>query len=395
MPPIWEARPEALTALQNLADSTIPAVQQKLVEHDQDLSQPDRGAHQQQIAASKVLLCIAEQLPAELEGLSVFKPQTSNEYCGIGRLSTGLGIPHPETDPDFLGLMLAFQTVGGRRIDFIGINDPSAPTDTVEEFMQLLLAAADAAGTDIGSLEIVNLAASQAKLLHSLIKHMGAARGAEIFAHIAAQTSRTLRSSTAYQQYWTGIVRANDRLGKFTLVPFEDLNRLRAISPGPRYLSEDWKQRQSAADLVFHLYWIPFLSEEQTPVTKLTKPWAEEHRVDVGRVLFPKADLTTREAKLIALLASQMGANPGNWVQRRDEVPSPQLPATEYTAGRFLAYRKSQGGRYALPESLYNSFFTTGEISSELATELTRRYQDALSHGHAYPDIGEIAALGA
>ena len=244
--------------------------------------------------------------------------------------------------------------------------------------MGLLLATADAAGTEIplggiGSLELGNLAATQVKVLHNLIKRLGVARGTRIFGHIAAQTSRTLISSTAYQQYWTGVVRANDTLGKFTLVPVEDVNKARDLSPGKEYLSEDWKRRQREGDLSFRIYWIPFLSEEQTPLNKLTTGWVEAHRVEVGTVLFPKADPETREAKLAALLASQMGANPGNWVQRRDEGAEPVLPATEFTAGRFLAYRKSQEGRDALPESLYASVFMTGEFSPELVTELIRR----------------------
>ncbi len=53
-------------------------------------------------------------------------------------MSTGLGCPHAETDPDFLGLMVAFRMRSGRRIDFITINDPGSPTDTPEEFLALL-----------------------------------------------------------------------------------------------------------------------------------------------------------------------------------------------------------------------------------------------------------------
>ncbi len=93
----------------------------------------------------------------------------------------------------------------------------------------------------------------------------------------------------------------------------------------------------------------------------------------------------------MAVLASEMGANPGHWVQRRDEGAQPELPATEFTAGRFFAYQKSQDGRGALPESLYNTFFTTGEIGPELAAELVRRYEDKRATGHAQPDLGEIA----
>src|SRR5260370_127342 len=119
----------------------IPEIQKILVENDEQLKTPDRAAHQQQIAGGIVLLKGAERLPRELDGLGLFQPASGQElggsgapsvdHVGIGRISTGMGCPHLETDPDFLGLMLAFSTPDGRRVDFIAINDPTAPTDTV------------------------------------------------------------------------------------------------------------------------------------------------------------------------------------------------------------------------------------------------------------------------
>jgi hypothetical protein len=178
------------------------------------------------------------------------------------------------------------------------------------------------------------------------------------------------------------------------LVPVEDVKKGWPLSPGGKYFSEDWKLRQSEGNLSFALYWIPFLNEEQTPLNKLTKGWVESHRVEVGTVVFPKIDPDTHVAKLVAVLASEMGANPGHWMQRLDEGTQPELLATEFTAGRFLAYKKSQDERSALPESSYNEFFATGEIGPELAAELIRRYEDKRVAGHAQPDLGELAAHG-
>jgi hypothetical protein len=166
----------------------IPEIQKTYVENDEQLKRPDRAAHQQQIAGGRVLLKAAAHLPRELDGLGLFQPASGQEtggrrapsadHVGIGRISTGMGCPHLETDPDFLGLMLAFSTPDGRRVDFVGINDPTAPTDTVKDFMALLKATADAAGTkvpfgDLGRLGLGNLAASQARLLLSLGLHAG------------------------------------------------------------------------------------------------------------------------------------------------------------------------------------------------------------------------------
>src|ERR1043166_1937816 len=193
--------------------------------------------------------------------------------------STGLGCPHLETDPDFLGLMVAFQTRGGQRVDFLTINDPTSPTDTHPQFVTLLDATADAAGAEpafgsgVGQLDLANLAASNLRLIASLKASLGIVQGLKTATHVAKQTSRTALSSTAYQTYWTGIVEAGGVLGKFTFVPTSDDNHLRALTPGERHLSVEWRQRQSRGDIVFTLQWLPFIDEQSTSTR------SEERRV--------------------------------------------------------------------------------------------------------------------
>ena len=375
----FEPTPEQRRELEAIA-AEIPEVQRGLVRNHAQLVMADRGAHQQQLAASTVLLSIAETLPPALDGLGVFQ-RGAQAQIGIGRISTGMGCPHAETDADFLGLMVAFRTAAGRRIDFITINDPTSPTDTPEEFLALLQATADAAGA-------TGVLASRARLLASLARHAGL-RAPAIAAHVTGQTHRTVRSSTAYQQYWTGIVRARDVLGKFTFVPAIQASQEPEAHRGANHFTMDWRRRQSAAPLVFELRWIPFLDSQQTPVDDLTSPWADGHQVAVGTVTFPKIDADALPTKLIALLASELGANPGNW----DEAPEgrPDLPSTRFTAARQLAYRASQQARGALPDERYASFFDRGEVEPELATELVRRYHEKRAARHWVPDVGEIA----
>jgi hypothetical protein len=81
----------------------------------------ERVAHQYQIAGGKVSLRIATELAPYLDGVGRFKPGA--EYAGVGRVSTGLGCPHPETSSDFLGLRLAFVTDEGHRVDFIPLHN--------------------------------------------------------------------------------------------------------------------------------------------------------------------------------------------------------------------------------------------------------------------------------
>ena len=187
MPKFFDPTPEERKALEDIAHQ-IPDVQRTLVRNHPRLTVPDRGAHQMQLAGTKVLLTIADALPPELDGLGIFQ-RSSPARIGIGRMSTGLGCPHAETNADFLGLMVAFRTAEGRRIDFVTINDPTSPTDTPEEFLALLKATADAASTE-------DQLASQARLLAGLARH-ARLRAPAIALHVTAQTFRTVRSSSA------------------------------------------------------------------------------------------------------------------------------------------------------------------------------------------------------
>lgn len=382
----YSPSPEERRALERLAEE-VAGVQQTLVANHPQLAQPDRGAHQPQLGAGKVLLRVNDTLPPELARLGIFAPTGGTPRIGIGRISNGLGCPHAETDADFLGLMAAFRAPDGRRVDFITINDPGAPTDTPEEFVALLKATADAAVG--GGPGVVNMLASQARLIAGLVRHAGH-RAPAIATQVIRQTSRTQRSSTAYQQYWTGVVRARHVLGKFTFVPSADLNGPRPATAGEHYLTQDWTNRQQSGPLEFRLYWIPFIDEATTPLEDLTRGWAEDHRALVGSVTFPVADPAAMETKLTALLASEMGANQGNWIEDDRGGAAPELPATEYTAARFLAYRVSQRTRNALPEAQYATFFEHGAIEPALAAELLRRYQQKRASGHGQPDLGAV-----
>lgn len=350
--------------------AAIPRVQQQLLERASlSLKVADRVAHQYQIAGGRVSLRISSKLPSHLDGVGLFKPNTA--YTGIGRVSTGLGCPHSETAPDFLGLRLAFLTDDGQRVDFIGINHPAAPTDTHLEFMALLAATAEAAGR--------GLVASEAVLGVSLVHSLGAARGTQVVGHVIRQTARTALSSTAYQTYWTGVVETGGRPGKCVIVPTEDVNAPRNLTAAAHYLTEDWRERQSAGAVEFDLYWIPFIDEESTPLIQLTHPW-QENRYLIGHVAFPMTDFQSEEAMLWAALAAEMGANPGNWVC--DLANTIALPQTEFGLARKIAYERSQQGREVLPEAECVQVFSRGAISDELAAELRRRREMKKRLGH-------------
>lgn len=180
----------------------IARIQDALLANHPDLNVADRGAHQYQVAGSRVDLRIDAALPAELHGIGLFEPGAVHH--GIARLSTGLGYPHLETDPDFLGLMAAFQSPAGARVDFLTINDPTSPTDSHRDFVAVLEATAAAAGAEApfggkaGGLDLLDLAAVQTKFALALVQSMGIRNGLKALGHILNQTLTTARSSTAF-----------------------------------------------------------------------------------------------------------------------------------------------------------------------------------------------------
>lgn len=362
--------------LDRIADdvAAISTIQQTLLENHPDLTSLDRVAHQYQIAGGRADLTIAGTLPDHLTGVGLFEPGST--HVGIARISTGLGCPHLETDPDFLGLSVAFQTGDGVRVDFLTINHPAAPTDTHKDFVSLLKATADGAGAEppfgsgVGDLDLLDLLASNTALTRSLIASLGIKRGGGTALHVLGQTLRTAKSSTAYQSYWTGAVEVGGQVGKVVFVPVKDDNPLRSLKPGERHLTEDWRTRQASGSLDFDVYWLPFVDEASTPLAELTEAW-QENPQRIGILSFPQIDWQSQEARHWAALAAEIGANPGNWV--RDTANSIPEPATEFSCARKLAYQLSQAGRDALPEELYASVFQSGQITESLAEELERR----------------------
>jgi len=364
--------------------SEIPAIQKKTLAENKDLRCPDRVAHQYQIAGGKVMFRVADELPVPLQGVGLFQPGA--EYIGIGRVSTGLGTPHIETNPDFLGVRLSFQTNGGQRVDFLGINDPTAPTDNHRDFMSVLHATGESAGAHFpvigewGAYDVFDLIAQQAEFGDALKDRMGWVKAGRTLVHLTKQTIRTSYSSTAYQTYWTGIEEIGGMAGKFTLVPTRDENQRPGFRPGERHLSHEWKTRQGEGDLEFQLFWISYLNEEKTATSELTNPWSQEQEQLAGRVWFPKADLDSDEAVLWATLASEMGANPANWIHNQENSVSE--PATQFGLARKFAYQKSQDGRGVLPPEAYQSVFATGKIGGDLQRELNKRRDNKIKAGH-------------
>jgi hypothetical protein len=362
--------------------AAIPEIQQQFRLKGAGLKVRDRVAHQYQLAGSRVSLRITASLPANLTGIGLFVPDA--EYVGLARLSTGLGCPHLETDPDFIGMMLAFATPAGQRIDFLGINDPTAPSPNHREFMTLMQAATDGTGAKaplvggLGQRNLPDILFGNTLVTLGLIRRLGLLGGLRAAGHVLAQTSRSAVSQTPYQTFWGGIVEAGGSPGKITVVPDANENGW-FLRSGPRHLTEEWRQRQARGPVHFNLYWLPYIDERATPMDDMTKRW-EERPEPIGRLTFPQADLSSAEARLWAALTIEMGATPANWVAgaRNDD----REPGTEFGCARKVAYRMSQAGRDVLPEALYAHVFQGADIGEPLAAELEGRRAAKAAAGH-------------
>ena len=76
-------------------------IQQTILDKNKQVHFLDRVAHQYQVAGSKVLLKVAEVLPAPLQNVGLFHPGA--EHIGIGRISTGLERRISRRIPTFSG----------------------------------------------------------------------------------------------------------------------------------------------------------------------------------------------------------------------------------------------------------------------------------------------------
>ncbi len=234
------------------------------------------------------------------------------EYVGLARLSTGLGCPHLETDPDFIGLMVAFATPAGRRIDILAINHPQAPSPNHREFMQLMDAATDGVGakaplfSGLGKRNLPDLLANNLLVTLGLIRRMGLFRGLGAAIHVVTQTTRTAFSKTAHQTFWAGIVEAGGGPGKIMFMPAGGEDATGAPALRAAALSEEWRQRQARGGVHFDICWLPYVDESATSTTDMAKTW-ETRPQPIGRLTFPKTDLASDDAKLWAALTLEMG----------------------------------------------------------------------------------------
>lgn len=358
--------------------ASIPEIQERLLAVSRGLAMRDRVAHQYQIAGGKVVFRISSSLPSELQGYGLFVP--GQVHLGIGRISTGLGCPHAETDPDFLGLRLSFMAPEERRVDFITINHPASPTDDHRAFVALLHATVTSTtvAEAVGGPWIVRTLASSLGLTAALIRRMGVVKGTGTAVHVARQTFRTARSRSAVQPYWTGVVEIGGRAGKFIFLPAEVSAEPPGTGPRSRRLTRDWRSRQAAGPIAFDVYWTPFIDEASTSKTHLSRTWKEKPSL-IGQVVFPRQGPEDETAGLWAVLADEMGAHPGNWVGASNgSIDNP----VEFATARTLAYRSSQSGRDALPTEAYREVFTSGQLPPSLQAELRRRRDLKLASGH-------------
>ncbi len=210
-------------------------------------------------------LTIDDEMPPELEGVGIFEP--GSEYIGVGRVSGGLGWPHVETYPDILGIMVAVQTRGGKRVDFLGISDPAAPACNHHDFMGVLYASGEAAGAELPLIgdpdkhDVGDLIAAKAQFAAALIRRMGFSKGLKAVAHLAKQSLPSLSFSSAYVTYWTAVVEVGNTAGKFIFAPTMKDDRSVAFETGERHLTQDCRERQTRGPVDFSLSWMPFRNQ--------------------------------------------------------------------------------------------------------------------------------------
>ena len=275
------------------------------------LTRPDRGAHQQQLAGGKVLLTLERSLPPALDGLGVF------EHDGLCR--SALRWHRQDVDRPRVpacGDRSGFPGADGRVPGKVG------PADRLRHDQRS------------------HLADRYARGVHRAAPGNRGCRGCPGPARQPGEAAAEPRAARRDQGRADCHARHGSdapdgpfqqRLSSSTGPASSARATRSASSPscrrpagagaqgrGPKQFTDDWRARTAAGPLTFELHWIPFLNERETPLDDLTTAWRDQHKVRVGTVVFPQVNAETRESKLIALLASELGANPGNWQETTD-----------------------------------------------------------------------------
>ncbi|WP_217637114.1 peroxidase family protein [Geodermatophilus telluris] len=257
----------------------------------------DRAFHGKTVLALQDgCLRVRQDLPAELSQ-GCFRPGA--ELPVTVRFSNASGVAQPDTARDMRGVALRVHAGGDTVHDLLMTNWPVSPAADARQFVAMASAVAGRTSTP-GKLLSLALRLPRRVGLRATVRIIGnLVRSARRCDSLARET---YHSRGAVMWGDAGPVRYRLAPAASPTVP---------PSSGPDKLRADLARRLAAGDVEFDLQVQRHVSERRTPVEDTARRWRGDV-VTVARLVLPRQDLDTPQARLVEHRVDRLAFNPWN-----------------------------------------------------------------------------------
>lgn len=264
------------------------------------------------------------------------------EWPVYARFSNGASRKQGDKTPDVRGLAVKLVGVPGKKIiagledkltqDFLLIPTAAIPFRTPDEFLAFVRAS--------------STATSPLSLISKVFSTFGFGRGLQVVRRLGQTPKVTSMVSTRF--YTAAPIRMGDTAAKLALFPIPGGARgtlPASPSEGKHGLREDLVHALASTSVEYSVRAQPFVDEASTPIEDASVVWPEANNpyVEIGRLLFPKQDVTSARGKEIEDLVEKLSFDPWHALDAH-------RPLGAIMRARAVAYRDSVSARGAAPE---------------------------------------------
>jgi hypothetical protein len=321
--------------LEHLAEQLRDLQRKRARAHSSGGKPRPRALHAKGQVPLEAELTVLPDLPGHARVGLFAEPRT---FRACVRFSNGGGLRLPDTKPDVRGLAIKVLDVPGEKIlpglekattqDFLLIGSPATPFRNADEFVWLVLAAAN-----------------PALLLPRALLHFGPARTFGLLGKLSKGLSKPI-TSLATSRYFSAVpIAYGPYAAKYALTPKTEPEAGARARTSPEYLSEELTERLAKGPVAYDFGIQFFVDEQRTPIEDASVEWttADAPLLTVARLTLPQQDLTSTAARETAERIEKMSFDP--WHATADFRPLGNM-----MRARRAAYRLSSIERNASPE---------------------------------------------
>ncbi|PRY51108.1 catalase [Geodermatophilus tzadiensis] len=315
----------------------------------------DRAFHGKTVlAVENGCLRVRRDLPPGLRQ-GCFRPGA--ELAVTARFSNANGVAQPDTARDLRGVALRVHAGGDTVHDLLMTNWPVSPAADARQFVAMASAVAGRTSTP----------AKLLSLALRLPRRVGPWATVRIIGNLVRSSRRS--DSLARETYYSrGAImwgEAGPVRYRLRPVPAADV----PPGTGPDKLRTDFARRLTAGDVEFDLEVQRYVSERRTPVENTARRWWFVRYESVARLVLPRQELDTGQARLVEHRVDRLAFNPWNTT---DEF----RPLGNLNRARRAAYQASSahrlGQRYVTEESRRTALLN--ELVGRVFARVNRRW---------------------